>query len=590
MLATQLNHLVHSKHIIDNSIIKLKEFMSNIIKDKIVVIILGLDVVTTNPEHKIGNPVDAGSGIRKTSLDINTTQAIKPMYNVSRIETQDKNTTHQQGKMHNPSTFSANISSNVGSNPYGTYIPSYSHMSGASSSNSVSCQPITQIAALNLYQNRWTIKARVTNKGDVRSWTNSKGEGTLFSVTLLDSSAVDIRATFFKEAVDVFYSMLEEDKVYTFSGGRLKTANMQYNTCKSGFEITFDQNSEIHLDNDTGEIQQQIYEFSNIASLENVDPGSIVDILAVVKEVGSLGTIVSKSSGNEMIKTELTLVDDSGAEVACTVWGERAHKAQKEYLGYPIVALRRVKVSDFGGRTLSATVQSGIVRNPRVPELNKLRMWWNSVANSRAISSRSLTLKGGSGSRNTPFEDRKTISAIKNENLGTNTEKPDWISFKGTFNFIKSDREGGAWYTACANSEEPCKNLYKVTQTTDGHWHCERCNQTRPDCVRRFIFSATVADDTSTSWISLFDEQATILLGGVSATEIHREFNGDSSGGMDLYNSHFTRATFTDWIFTCKVKQDMNQDEVRLKTSVYSLYPLDYAKEGRLLLNAILKM
>ena len=34
------------------------------------------------------------------------------------------------------------------------------------------------IAALTPYQNKWTIKARVTNKSDIRRWSNSRGEGT----------------------------------------------------------------------------------------------------------------------------------------------------------------------------------------------------------------------------------------------------------------------------------------------------------------------------------------------------------------------------------------------------------------------------
>ena len=33
------------------------------------------------------------------------------------------------------------------------------------------------IAALTPYQNKWTIKARVTNKSDIRRWSNSRGEG-----------------------------------------------------------------------------------------------------------------------------------------------------------------------------------------------------------------------------------------------------------------------------------------------------------------------------------------------------------------------------------------------------------------------------
>lgn len=60
---------------------------------------------------------------------------------------------------------------------------------------------------------RWTIKARITSKSDIRRWSNAKGEGTLFSIDLLDSDGGEIRATFFKEACDKFFPVLEEGKV-----------------------------------------------------------------------------------------------------------------------------------------------------------------------------------------------------------------------------------------------------------------------------------------------------------------------------------------------------------------------------------------
>lgn len=35
---------------------------------------------------------------------------------------------------------------------------------------------------------RWTVKARVTQKSDIKVWSNARGEGKLFSVTLMDET------------------------------------------------------------------------------------------------------------------------------------------------------------------------------------------------------------------------------------------------------------------------------------------------------------------------------------------------------------------------------------------------------------------
>ena len=48
---------------------------------------------------------------------------------------------------------------------------------------------------LNMWQNKWTIKARVTSKGDVRTWNKSTGSGKLFSMDLMDESGA-IRVMF----------------------------------------------------------------------------------------------------------------------------------------------------------------------------------------------------------------------------------------------------------------------------------------------------------------------------------------------------------------------------------------------------------
>lgn len=572
MIASQHNHMIENGDLKDFALIRVGQFMKNKLQGRPIVIMLSLQILS-NPGSKIGNPTDIGLG------------------NPTQDQGQGQSNGAQQPVRAN--TFVKPENRSNSSNPYNN---TYGNGSGGGAIrqpgmvNSApivrtnipsSGKPITPIAQLNMYQNRWTIKARLTTKGQIRFWSNAKGEGKLFSISLLDSSS-DIRATFFKEAVDKFHDMLEVDCVYCLSGGRLKAANMQYNNCKSSYEITFDQNSEICKEDDTGDIVQQSYDLVPIVSLENTEPGGFVDVIGIVKSVGEPGTIMSKKSGKELNKCELIIGDDSGADVSVTIWGERANGAPNEFNGNPVVGFRRARVSDYGGRTLSAS-SDGIHCNPKIAEAQNLMQWWTNGGSSGATKSLS-SARGGGASRFPKFDERKTIGAIKGENLGyTNAEKPDWISFKGTLSFIKSDREGGAWYTSCPETK------VKMQLGNDGTFYCERCQRNYENCVYRYIFSATISDDTSTSWVSIFDDQASVLLGDVSANDLYEKLNADETG-QSTYDGFFERANFTDWIFTCKVKQEMNQDEMRVKTSLHSLHPVDYAKEGHSLLNSILSM
>jgi replication factor A1 len=60
---------------------------------------------------------------------------------------------------------------------------------------------------------------------------------------LLDSFGTQIRGTFFREAVDMFYDLIQKDSVYFMSNGRLKAANKQFSSIPNEYEITFDKNS-----------------------------------------------------------------------------------------------------------------------------------------------------------------------------------------------------------------------------------------------------------------------------------------------------------------------------------------------------------
>ena len=62
---------------------------------------------------------------------------------------------------------------------------------------------------------RWTIRGRVTQKSNIRNWCNSRGEGKLFNMTIVDESG-EIRATGFNAECEKFYNLIEMNKVTSY--------------------------------------------------------------------------------------------------------------------------------------------------------------------------------------------------------------------------------------------------------------------------------------------------------------------------------------------------------------------------------------
>uniref|UniRef100_A0A8C7YYW2 Replication protein A subunit n=1 Tax=Oryzias sinensis TaxID=183150 RepID=A0A8C7YYW2_9TELE len=414
---------------------------------------------------------------------------------------------------------------------------------------------VVPIASLNPYQSKWTIRARVTNKSGIRTWSNSRGDGKLFSMELVDESG-EIRVTGFNQEVDKFFSLIEVGKVYYISKGSLKIANKQYTSVKNDYEMTLNGESTILPCEESGDVPMMQCDFVPIGDLESRDKDAIVDVIGVCKSVDEVTRLTTKTN-REVSKRSLSLMDMSGKLVTVTLWGEEAEKFDGS--GQPIVAIKGAKLSDFGGRSLSASFSSTLMINPDIPEAYKLRGWYDK--DGHAVEGQSLTeLKGGSGGGSTNW---KTLSDVKNEHLG-HGEKADYYSCIATVVYLRKEN---CLYQACPNQD--CNK--KVIDQHNGMFRCEKCDKEFPNFKYRLILSANIADYGDNQWVTCFQESAEAILGQNAAYLGQLKDSNESA-----FDEVFQQANFKTFVFRNRVKLETYNDESRIKATVMDLKPVDH--------------
>nr|XP_029135221.1 replication protein A 70 kDa DNA-binding subunit-like isoform X2 [Labrus bergylta] len=444
----------------------------------------------------------------------------------------------------------------------------FSPMKAASTSPGSSTKVIS-IAQLNPYQSKWTIRARVTNKSSIRNWSNSKGEGKLFSFDIVDESG-EIKITAFNKEVDKFYSLVEQGKVYYITKATLKVANKQYSKLNNDYEMTLHSNSSIVPCDDSQGIPAVHCDFVPIAELENRDNNDIVDVIGVCKSAEDVSRITTKSS-REVSKRALSLIDTTGKVVTATLWGEEAEKFDGS--GQPVVAIKAARVSDFGGRSLSALFSSTVLVNPDIPEAFRLRGWFDQVG--CKLNSQSLTEMRSSGSG--AKTNWKSLSDVKEEHMG-HGEKADYFSCVAT---VVYTRKENCLYQACPSDD--CNK--KVIDQQNGFYRCEKCNREYPNFKYRLLLSANLADFGDNQWVTCFQETAEVLLGH-SAETLGQLRDTDEAA----FDEVFQKANFTTHIFKNRVKLETYNDEVRLKVTAMEVQPIDHREYSRRLLSNIRKL
>ncbi|ETW86185.1 hypothetical protein HETIRDRAFT_309703 [Heterobasidion irregulare TC 32-1] len=542
MLATQLNHLVEEAVISKNTVAKLEKITCNVIQEKRLVVILALSVVHKEAP-KIGTPTAFGPDK-------------VPGSSIPAKDTPTSSSTAVSTLVPAPAPAPAPASARSGG------APSASTQRGGRNST------IFPIEGLSPYQNNWKIRARVTHKSDIRTYSNQRGEGKFFNVTFMDDTG-EIKGTGFNAVVDELYEKLQEDKVYFISKARVNLSKKKFSSVSNEYELSLERTTEIEECLDTANLPVVKYNFVELSGLQDLTKDSLCDVIGIVKDIGDLGEINTKAN-RTIQKRELTLVDRSAFSVRLTLWGKQA----EQFNASPstVIAFKGVKVGEFGGRSLSMFSSSTMAVSPDISEAHLLRGWYDDGGASTSFTAHSSAGAGSGASINR--NEMRTISEVKDAQLGMNEEKPDYFSTRATIMHIKSDNIS---YPACHT--EGCSK--KVVESHDG-WRCEKCDRSYPKPQYRYIMSMAVADHTGQVWLQGFNDVGVAVF-GKTADEVHEIKENDEAA----YNDLMLKATCHTYMFGCRAKQDTFNDQTRVRYGITRIQPVDFAAEARIYIDLL---
>ncbi|XP_015183898.1 PREDICTED: replication protein A 70 kDa DNA-binding subunit isoform X2 [Polistes dominula] len=529
MLATQLNSKI--TELTDFSICQVNRYAVSVVnnsgKQKRVMVILSIDVKVPGEQvgSKIGNPVN---------IDNNANGDAEP-------------TKPQTSTVKKPMVTSSVPKSS-----------SYDHSSEITT---------TPIVALSPYQNKWVIKARVTSKSNIITWSNSRGEGKLFSCDLVDESG-EIRCTAFRDQCDKFFDMINVGKIYYISRCNLKTANKQYSTLKNDYEMSMTSETEvIPCHDEVDSIPTIQFDFIPINLIENKERNDIVDILGIVKSCEEVQMLRARTTGRELKKRDVTLIDDSNTMICLSLWGSDAENFNGS--NNPVIAIKGARIGEFnGGKNLSTLMSSVLQIDPDIPEAHKLRGWYNTIGMSDQAKSLSAFNSGGMNG--------EWLSLLEAHNLiNRNSNKTLVFLDKLIITLVKSENVA---YKSCP--VEGCKK--KMIDQANGMYRCEKCNKEYPSFKYRILANINFSDWINNQWVTAFNEEAEKVLNMTS-----QELGELQENNQEQFLEKLTDVTFKYFLVKLRMKVECFNDESRIKANCLSISAMDYKTHNDVLLTKL---
>jgi len=444
------------------------------------------------------------------------------------------------------------------------------------------------IAELSSYHNRWTIKARITTKSNLRTFNKGAAVGKVFSVELLDKHQGEIRASFFNEAADRFHDILKVGHCFVFSRGSVKIANRQFNSCNHRYELVFDRDASVTEAADDVDIKACQFSFTDLRSVQSKELPFKGDFCGVVTSFKPLFEFKS-AKGVDLVKRDICIADDTMTSMEITLWGDKAKIDDTMFNGYPVVGIKGVIVKEWKEGRSGSILPDGLLAFDVKDDVSaRIRSWWTQSGSGQLQSISAMSASGGGASRGGKPASLSQIRAIA-ESLPSDQQFYTVVSRLAMVQMTKQGERQNLAYMACCNKRDNSTLFCNRRLGIDGS--CPTCGNTGKSQAR-INARCRFADFEDSLWMNTFHEGAVAAL-GMTGEECHalEENIAHDNDAKLLFEEKVRNRCWMSQPFqlTIRAKTDEYMGERRANVTVQDVKPVNRRDHGRKLLTEILE-
>ena len=285
---------------------------------------------------------------------------------------------------------------------------------------------------------------------------------------------------------------------------------------------------------------------------------------------------------------QFTVGDNTRTSVSVTLWGKAAETTRDWPVG-GIVALKGVKLGDFGGISLSGGAQTGLELMPDLQEAVQLKTWLDSP---EGLNCSYHPLTSGRGPR------RDAGDGHGGQNANVQNQPAKWLTFAeankitdpaacqpfwayATVQGIKHDANSQWTYPACPKCNK--KMVQQAGGGADG-WEChnEKCRyQGAPQ--RRYTLQVSLLDHTGIVYTTAFSDTGEKFLKS-TAPDLYALHE---AGQMTPLEHRFQDALMRTWKVKLQPKFETYMERQKLKIGLVEAEPVDFAESTKFLLDRL---